>query len=69
VSVLDNVRLLTASHSCLQEEDFRRAVIADVAAAVHGDPQKITILGLEAGSIVVKMQLAPGVISTDFLLS
>ena len=69
MSVLDNVRLLTASHSCLQEEDFRRAMISDVAAAVHGDPRKISILGLEAGSIVVKMQLASGVISTDFLLS
>lgn len=40
---------------------FKASVIADVARAVGGDSSKIFILGLEGGSIVVKLGLEEGV--------
>ena len=35
--------------------------VGDIAAAVHGDLSKIHMLGLEAGSIICRIGLAPGV--------
>ena len=45
-----------------QEETFKCSVIADLASAVDGCMDKIEILGLEAGSIIVKTLLAPGAV-------
>lgn len=52
-----------------QEEEFGREMIANVAAAVDGDADKIKILGIEAGSIIVKMSLAPGMFTRQIFPS
>ena len=41
-------------------EEFKRAVAQDVASAVDGDPDKVRVLSLEAGSIRVLMALDEG---------
>jgi hypothetical protein len=42
-------------------EEFKTAVAQDVASAVDGDPDKVRVLSLEAGSIRVLMALDEGV--------
>jgi len=63
------VRRFDGKCASLQEEDFRREMIANVAAAVDGDSDKIKIHGIEAGSIVVKMSLHPGVLTRQIFPS
>jgi hypothetical protein len=57
MSVASSCKAVDGKCASFQEEDFRREMIANVAAAVDGDSDKIEIHGIDAGSIVVKIEI------------